>query len=353
MGGVTLPFSVVIPLHNKQWTVLRAVESVLRQTEQPEALIVVDDGSTDGGVEQLSRSEFWTSVTLLRQRQSGPGLARNAGWTRCESEWVAFLDADDVWSPDHLAVLRRLIEEFPDVEWVSSSSELVLNNAALRPTGLSRASWPSSPFSQRTAGRRASYFDLARKRVVLPNSSSTAVRRKTLEEVGGFADALPNEDLALWCALSLRGDLAYAASQTVEIHRGLGNITEDLRRRDSRQHCEDPFALAASPHVVRVESALRRELLDPALRKSAERYLDYLLTRHWPTIIVHGTQDCARVARAFIRRKWHWRFVLFLTAAYMPRWPASLMSAMAVRLLRRLRIRVPVSPFVHRQSGAV
>ena len=345
-----MPFSVVIPLHNKESTVLRSVESVLRQTEQPEAIIVVDDGSTDGGVEQLSRSEFWTSVSLLRQRQSGPGIARNAGWARCESDWVAFLDADDVWSPDHLAVLRRLIEEFPDVEWVSSSSKLVMNQAILRPADFARFRWPIRAVRKRAAGTRASYFDLARSRAVLPNSSSTAVRTQTLQAVGGFADVLPNEDLALWCALALRGNIGHSAVQTVEIHRGVANITDDLRQRDARRHCEDAFALAARPHFVRVATALEREQLDPRLRVSAERYLDHLLLRHWPTVIVQETQACARQASVLVRRKWHWRYVLFAVAAHLPKKAASFLALIGTRLLRSLRIEVPVSPFVHRQS---
>lgn len=347
--GLTLPFSVVIPLHNKESTILRAVESVLRQTEQPDALIVVDDGSTDSGVEQLSRSEFWQSISLVRQRQSGPGPARNAGWARCASEWVAFLDADDVWAPDHLAVLRRLIKEFPDVEWVSSASKLVMNRAVLRPADFAHFRWPVHAVRHRTVGTRASYFDLARKRVVLPNSSSTAVRRQALQAVGGFADVLPNEDLALWCALALRGDVGYSAAQTAQIHKGVANITDDLRERDSRRYCEDAFALAASPHFVRVATALERAQLDPRLRVSAERYLDHLLLRHWPTVIVQETQSCARQALVLARRRWHWRYLLFAVAAYLPKRAASFLAVIGNRLLRSLRIAVPVSPFIHRQ----
>lgn len=342
-------FSVVIPLHNKETTVLRAVESVLRQTELPESVIVVDDGSTDNSVSRLMQSEFWKFITLIRQAQSGPGPARNAGWSRSGSEWIAFLDADDVWLPRHLATLRVLVEELPDVEWVSTSSKVVMERSSRRPAEYTYVRSAVNAIMQPTRRRRASYFDLNRNRFALPNSSTTAVQKQALEAVAGFPHVVPNEDLALWCALALRGCVGYSPVRTVEIHRGTSNISTYFRQRDSSLYCEDAFALAETPHFRVVSTALDHDKLDSHIRVSAELYLDYLLLRHWPTVIVQKTQTCAREALSLVRRKRHWRYALFIFAAYLPQRTATLLSALGNQFLRFLRVQVPVSPFVRRQ----
>jgi glycosyltransferase involved in cell wall biosynthesis len=73
---------------------------VLAQTAPVHEVIVVDDGSTDGTPEVLAR--YAGRVTVLRQDNSGGATPRNAGIERATGEWVAFLDADDVWKPEKL-----------------------------------------------------------------------------------------------------------------------------------------------------------------------------------------------------------------------------------------------------------
>lgn len=347
-------FSVVIALHNKEHTIVRAIDSVFCQTLPPKAVVVVDDGSTDDGLSRLSLSPHYPLITLVSQAQLGPGRARNAGWHRCSTEWVAFLDADDEWEPRHLAVLAHIVGSFQGVEWVSTASSLVMNSEILRPAEFASIRSLSYVPAEITGGKRAesreSYFDMARTRVCLPNSSSTAVRRDVLESVGGFADTLPNEDLALWCALAMRGDLGYSVSRTVAIHRGTNNITNVLRQQLSGTHCEDPFALSATPHVSRVANALETTDVDASIRRRAELYLDHLLLRHWPTVVIHGSQSCARQAISMVRRRRQWRYGIFIIVAYLPRPLARAAMHIGNWLLGRLRIRVPVSPFVHRKS---
>lgn len=92
--------SVVIPLYNQAQWVTDAVESALAQTHQPLEVIVVDDGSTDGGaagVEALGRR-----VRVVRQANAGVARARNNGADAAEGSHLAFLDSDDTWHPEKL-----------------------------------------------------------------------------------------------------------------------------------------------------------------------------------------------------------------------------------------------------------
>jgi glycosyltransferase involved in cell wall biosynthesis len=104
--------SVVIPLYNKAQYISRAISSVLAQTELLEEIIVIDDGSTDGGgelVEQFKDSR----IRLLRQENKGVSSARNLGISVARGDLIAFLDADDEWKPRFLEVIRNMREAYP------------------------------------------------------------------------------------------------------------------------------------------------------------------------------------------------------------------------------------------------
>lgn len=103
-------YDVVIPCHNRAHVIADAVASVLEQSIPPERVILVDDGSTDGGaaaVERLAASDPRVTAMAL-PRNNGASAARNTGTAAARAEWIAFLDSDDLWVPDAAeALLRR------------------------------------------------------------------------------------------------------------------------------------------------------------------------------------------------------------------------------------------------------
>ena len=92
--------SVIIPAYNAEPFVRDTVLSALNQTYTDLEVIVVDDGSKDGTVARLS--EFGDRIRVHQQTNSGVSKARNAGVQLARGEWVAFLDADDLWAPNKL-----------------------------------------------------------------------------------------------------------------------------------------------------------------------------------------------------------------------------------------------------------
>jgi GT2 family glycosyltransferase len=105
----TLPFSVVVPTYNRRPLLAAALESIRAQKFAEFEIIVVDDGSSDGTAEYLK--SHGTGLTLLTQRNLGPGAARNLGLAHARGRYVAFLDSDDLWFPWTLSTYAALAAE--------------------------------------------------------------------------------------------------------------------------------------------------------------------------------------------------------------------------------------------------
>ena len=100
-NSVNPNFSVVIPCYNGEKFIGETISSALDQTIAPNEVIVVDDGSTDRSADIVR--DFSAPVRLIQQENQGESVARNRGLTESTAEWVAFLDADDLWEKDKLA----------------------------------------------------------------------------------------------------------------------------------------------------------------------------------------------------------------------------------------------------------
>jgi glycosyltransferase involved in cell wall biosynthesis len=107
MSTSDVQFSVVIPTYNRAKLIGSAINSVLEQSKQPAEIIVVDDGSTDDTTSVVK--SFGDAVRYLPQRNSGSARARDHGIHHAQAEWVALLDSDDVWLPEHLASMESAI----------------------------------------------------------------------------------------------------------------------------------------------------------------------------------------------------------------------------------------------------
>jgi len=108
-------FSAVIPVYNKEPHVARALRSVLAQTFPAKEILIIDDASTDRSIE-IIEEVAGDQIRLLRREKPGPGgyHARNLGIEKATTDWIAFLDADDAWKPDHLANLNAALENASD-----------------------------------------------------------------------------------------------------------------------------------------------------------------------------------------------------------------------------------------------
>ena len=105
-------------MHNGLAHIARAIGSVYQQSFLPNEIILVDDGSNDGGADYVR--ENFPKVKILSQVNSGVGSARNAGIEVAKSDWVAFLDSDDFWFTNHLETVVAMMASFPQASVVST-----------------------------------------------------------------------------------------------------------------------------------------------------------------------------------------------------------------------------------------
>jgi glycosyltransferase involved in cell wall biosynthesis len=198
--------SVVIPTYNRAAMLGEAVGSALAQTFRDHEVIVVDDGSTD---DTASRVAQWRDprVRYVRQPNSGPAGARNAGVALARGELIAFLDSDDLWKPDKLEREVEFLARYPEAGAVFS--DLEKHDGTEFTPSFMRA---TAEFSKRLAARvvvpdgvvlpcREIYLYLLREAMVLP--SAFAMRRAVFTAAGGFTCGLePFEDWEFFLRLA-------------------------------------------------------------------------------------------------------------------------------------------------------
>lgn len=120
---MTVSVSVIIAVYNGSETIVRAIDSVIAQTCPPHEIIVVDDGSVDDTANKIK--QFGEKVRYIYQANAGVSVARNKAVELAEGEWLAFLDADDWYYSDRLASHVSIINESPDLDFLTGDFDYV------------------------------------------------------------------------------------------------------------------------------------------------------------------------------------------------------------------------------------
>lgn len=209
------PISVVIPCYNASTYIEATLRSVFAQQGGELEVLVVDDGSTDGSAELVARS--FPQVRVLRQANQGAAAARNHGIEQARHDWIAFVDADDIWVPGKLQAQWALLQQRPDARmcysaWKVWPTDDVEPPPALIAQMLEQAASPAQFARPGPSGWI--YPELLNDCVVW--TSTVLAQRRLLREVAGFDASLRvGEDYDLWLRLSritpiLRVPSAYA-----------------------------------------------------------------------------------------------------------------------------------------------
>jgi len=195
-------FSVIIPLFNKSPYIVRSVRSVLAQSFQDFELILVDDGSTDGGVDILKKEIKDSRLRIIRKENGGVSSARNRGIAEAKYNYICFLDADDIWHPEFLKNIANAISINSNLEIIGVRFEEV--------TAGHSVIFSEDPLNiKQEAIKLRDYFKQASKSALF-NSSSTVVRRDVFEKVGKFDELLSHgEDIDMWFRIMLCANEAY------------------------------------------------------------------------------------------------------------------------------------------------
>jgi glycosyltransferase involved in cell wall biosynthesis len=225
-----LEVSVVIPTYNRATLLPRAVASALANVRTGDEVIVVDDGSTDDTAMQMA--QFADRVRYARLSHGGAGATRNAGVRLATKPLIAFLDSDDAWMPDKLALQRSLMERRPDVLFCFSdfvSRELTgdrphfLQNWHFDPRPWDEILGPGMPYSGIAAlppGRddfRVHFGDLylaEMERDFVPTFTLVARREQGRNALHFAEDVVTFEDWECFARLAGAGTAAYLDCDT-------------------------------------------------------------------------------------------------------------------------------------------
>ncbi|QCX53674.1 glycosyltransferase [Elizabethkingia sp. JS20170427COW] len=124
-------FSVVIPLYNKENQIKKTLESVLNQTFSEFEVVIINDGSKDKSVEVVQSFDD-PRIRLITQENAGVSAARNRGVRESKNEWIAFLDADDLWKNNKLEEIEKVINKNLNLNWIANGIETVKGNKVIK-----------------------------------------------------------------------------------------------------------------------------------------------------------------------------------------------------------------------------
>ncbi|MFT5923651.1 MAG: hypothetical protein ACI9LE_000636 [Paraglaciecola sp.] len=197
-------FSVVIPLYNKVDSVIRTLTSICEQRFAAAEIIVIDDGSTDDSAAKVSALNI-PNLILVKQKNQGVSAARNFGVKLAQYPHIAFIDADDQWSPFYLYEMSLLIQRFPEHQCFASNYQKVFEDDDYRNPKL--AIGDISP----TGSVMNNYFEVCAKGDLPFMPSSLVITNELFKRLGGFpVGEVMGEDQALFSQIAMHGSLVYS-----------------------------------------------------------------------------------------------------------------------------------------------
>lgn len=214
-------FSVIIPLYNKEDLVEQTITSLLNQLFTDFEVIIVNDGSTDNSLSKITPL-IDSRFTIINQNNKGAASSRNTGVTLSKGSYIALLDADDLWKPNHLFELKKLIETFPSAGLYCNNYEIFYTNDLSNPAQFN--------------------FEFNDDCLIVPDffkasitncvawTSAVGFSKRKFEAVGGFNPELKTaQDLDLWIKMALKYDVAFNPKITMSY---LFHIEDSLSKSD-------------------------------------------------------------------------------------------------------------------------
>jgi glycosyltransferase involved in cell wall biosynthesis len=213
--------SVVIPTYNCERFLERAIRSVLAQTYRDYELIIVDDGSTDGT--QSVVAGYGDAVRYMYHPNQGASAARNSAISQATGEFIAYLDADDLWSPNKLALQVEYLDEHPTCGFVHTEVAVIDEHDAILHACFNRDTGRAVP-QGRCVG------DVLQRSHI--QTLTVLERRVVFDDVGYFDLRLPvAQDYLHWILIVLRGyEIGYLSDPLGSYRWRAGSLMSSQRR---------------------------------------------------------------------------------------------------------------------------
>ena len=230
--------SVVIPTYQCGRFVSQSIDSVLGQTFKNFEIIIVDDGSTDHTQEILNNYSNMNNIKIIRQSNQGPSAARNLGIRMSTGEYIAFLDADDIWLPNKLEKQIEYLEKHPKVDLIYCDSYLFNEKSTMQKTFFDI----SQPFSGKVLNKLflSDFIPLL----------TVVVRRSIFNSVGFFDETINGpEDYDLWLRISRTKTIDFIHEPLAKYRVTSGLTSEQKIKRLKNEINVKEKALRNSPEL--------------------------------------------------------------------------------------------------------
>lgn len=183
--------TVVIPVYNGEKTVRETIDSVLNQTFQDWELIIINDGSTDKTLEIIGSIKD-ERIKVFNYPNAGLAASRNRGISLAKGEYISFIDADDLWTPDKLEVQLKALQENPQAVVAYSWTDIIDESSQIIRAG-SYITFNGDVYANLLLMN------------FISNGSNVLIRTEALKEVGKFDESLKSgEDWDMWLRLATR-----------------------------------------------------------------------------------------------------------------------------------------------------
>lgn len=256
--------TVVVPLYNKRREVGRCIQSVLAQSFPSFELVVVDDGSTDGGA-NVVRSIQDPRIRLIEQPNGGLASARNRGVVEGKAELIAFLDADDQWCPDFLVSIIAMAKLCPEAGVYFTAFWIHRGGGWARKVVIPRR------YLRQDKPLLKDYFATPDGNV-LPSAS--AVWKRSVTRAGMFRNMF-GEDIDLWIRIAAMYPVAYSREAQAVWH--LNASGRMCARQSEAEEEHKPDGLLPSIREITAEPDVSAAIKQQAFSYVAKRELRSVL----------------------------------------------------------------------------
>lgn len=248
-----MKFSVIIPAYNAALYIKNSINSVLNQTFSDFEILIVDDGSTDD-TKKIVKTIEDERVHYIYQRNGGVSSARNTGIRAAKGEYICFLDADDLWKPNHLEVVLNLIIKYPEASVFLTGHEILLYDGSSIMKG-----YPGTESDRQIDNM----FEHIFKYGYFINTNSIACKRDSFNVVGSFEIGVTNgEDDDMWYRLFAYYSTAVSNIVTTTYIRENSRATETRVFADNWPFLGRVNKIMASSEVSEEKKTYLKRLLE-------------------------------------------------------------------------------------------
>ena len=214
-----MSISVIIPVFNGATTIEETINSISNQTFQDIEIIIINDGSTDATLETIKNISD-SRIKIFSYPNAGLSASRNRGISQANREYISFIDADDLWTPDKLELQWQALQSNPQAavayswtDYIDESSKFIKSGRRIKANG--------DVFSQLIITN------------FLENGSNPLIRKKALE-IGGFDETLAAaEDIDMWLRLAANYEFVCVEKPQILYRTSTISMSTNLRRQEA------------------------------------------------------------------------------------------------------------------------